>query len=237
MDDAIAFRESLKNRIVIDIVLSDDPGAAIGKWRGIFKVSQSALADKMQIGSSIISDYESGRRKSPGVAMIKKIVNALVSIDEEAGSVVSREFSSVYTEGKLSDSIIDSRELAQPRNISDIAPLVKGIIIADESDLKKSIGGYTIIDSLKAIVEASPGEFAKLHGMTKDKAVVFTGVERGRSPLVAIKVANIKPGVVIFHGPKEIDRLAERIACVERIPIIISCLKTVDELVVALKNI
>lgn len=237
MDEKEASREALEKKIAGDIVLSENPGAAIQKWRSIFKISQRALSEKMHVMSSVVSDYESGRRKSPGVSMIKKIVVALLSADEDAGSRVSKEFNSIYSGENLSDAIIEIRDLAHPITISSLLPVVKGTLAVAEADNEKKILGYAIIDSVKAIVEVSPGEFVKLYGLTTDRAVVFTGVAHGKSPLVAIKVANLKPGVVIFHGLKELDVLAERIAVVEKIPVIITNIPTVDGLVAALKSL
>lgn len=237
MNEKEASKESLEKKIAGDIVLSENPGAAIQKWRNIFKISQRALAEKMSVMSSVVSDYESGRRRSPGVAMIKKIVEALLSVDEDAGSRVSSEFNNIYSGEKLGDAIIEIRDLARPATINELLPVVKGDLAADKEDAEKKILGYAIIDSIKAIVEISPSEFVKLYGLTRDRAIIFTGVAHGKSPLVAIKVANLRPGVVVFHGLKELDKLAERIARVEKIPVIISNMATVDELVASLKTL
>jgi predicted transcriptional regulator len=58
-------REVLARRIAGEIILSNKPGATMRKWRELFAVSQTTLSDKMLLSSSVISDYESGRRKSP----------------------------------------------------------------------------------------------------------------------------------------------------------------------------
>lgn len=237
MNEKEASREGLEKKIAGDIVLSESPGAAIQKWRAIFKISQRTLADKMHVMSSVISDYESGRRKSPGVAMIKKIVDAIITIDEETGGPVSHEFNNIYSGEKLSDAIIDIRELKKPTTIKEIVTLVSGNAVIEGADMSKKIYGYAIIDSIKAIVEISPSEFVRLYGITTDRAIIFTGVAHGKSPLVAIKVANLKPGVVVFHGLKELDKVAERIAHVEKIPVIISNKQTVEELVSSLKTL
>lgn len=227
----------LEKRIAGEIALSGNPGAAMNKWRAIFKVPQHLLAEQMRVMPSVISDYESGRRKSPGVAMIKKFVDALIAVDENAKNPVSAEFNSIESAAHLSDAIIDARELKSSPTLSDIASAVRGAVIVGEDDMRKSISGYIIIDSLKAIVEFSPKEFPRLRGMTTNKAVVFTGIEHGKSALVAIKAANIKPGAVILHGVKGLDKLAERIARTEGIPVIISDMSTVDELAASLKTV
>ncbi|MFH1126672.1 MAG: helix-turn-helix domain-containing protein [archaeon] len=229
-------KDKLAKKIAGEIVLTQNPGDAIQKWRNIFKISQRELATEMGLMPSVISDYESGRRKSPGVAMIRKIVNSFLKIDDSKGNIISREFNSIYSTETLSDAILDIRETTKAHTLEDIAKYVNGTIIIGQEDSKKSIFGYTIIDSIKAIIELSPKELVKLYGMTTERALVFTKVERGRSPLIAIKVTNLKPGAVIFHGLKELDKLAERIAKVEGIPIIISKCETIDELITNLKT-
>ena len=62
-----SLREILARRIAGEIILSGTPGATMRKWRELFAVSQITLSDTMGLSSSgVISDYESGRRKSPG---------------------------------------------------------------------------------------------------------------------------------------------------------------------------
>lgn len=228
-------RENLAKIIAGSIVLSPNPGSEIEKWRSIFKLHQYTLAEKMGVMSSVVSDYEAGRRKSPGVGMVKKIVDALLAADEERGSFVAHEFDGIYSGEKLSDAIIDTRNLAAPKTIRAVADSLNGKLIAEKEDESKNIYGYTIIDSIRAIVELSPNEFSKLCCLADGKAIVFTGVQSGKSPLVAIKAANIKPGVVIFQGMAELDTLAERIARIENIPVIISRAMDIDNLVASLK--
>ena len=67
-------------------------------------------------------------------------------------------------------------------------------------------------------------------GVTSERALIFTRVSTGRSPMIAVKVAPIKPAVVVIHGTKRVDPLAIRLAESERIPFILSTLKSVDEL-------
>ena len=237
MDEKLVSCDSLAKNIAGSIVLSEVPGAEINKWRNIFKIHQYTLAEKMGVKSSVVSDYESGRRKSPGVGMIKKVVDALLAADKERGSFVAHDFNEIYSSEKLGDSIIDTRDLKDPKTIGNLVVSLKGKLIAEKEHEEKNIHGYTIIDSIKAIVELSPNEFVKLSSLAQNRAMVFTGIQSGKSPLVAIKAANIKPGVVIFHGMKELDKLAERIARVENIPVIISGASSIDELVGNLKSL
>ena len=54
--------------------------------------------------------------------------------------------------------------------------------------------------------------------------------------MVAIRVSNIKPRVVIFNGVSELDKLAVKLAELEGISLIVTELST-DELLKRLKDI
>jgi len=231
MDKKMALHLDLARKIAGDIDLSDSPHEKLKEWRNIFKIPQCSVAKKMNVSPSIMSDYESGRRKSPGSTIIKKFVCALLDADEERNCPVSLEFNSIYTAGALSDSIVDIQTLRTPVRVCDIATAVYGNIVACNEELNKHIYGYVIIDSVKAIVDLSPEDFVKLYDHIIDKVVVFTGINSGKSPLVAIKVMNIKPCAVVIHGPRELDGVAERIAKTENIPVILSYAASVDELI------
>lgn len=84
----------LEEKIAGEITMSDNPGKTIKKWREEFRISQLELSEYLKITPSVISDYEKGRRKSPGVASIRKIVNALIEIDKaRGGGPVIRRYS------------------------------------------------------------------------------------------------------------------------------------------------
>ena len=76
------YMDDLKEKIAGEIALSESPGSTMKKWRELFGVSQVELAKSIKITTSTISDYESNRRLSPGVGVIKRFVDALFTIDE-----------------------------------------------------------------------------------------------------------------------------------------------------------
>jgi len=57
--------------------------------------------------------------------------------------------------------------------------------------------------------------------------------------MVAIKVTKPKPTMVVLHGlnPKNVDRLAIKIARIENIPLMVSTLRNEDELIENLRKI
>lgn len=222
-------KERLLRKISGEIVLSEDPGETIKKWRNIFEISQRDLADEIEVMPSVISDYELGRRESPGIKMIKKIVEGLLNIDERKGGEIIKEFSDFSPTTLLSGSVIDMKEFRRGVTIEEFAEKGGIDIVANKNLADRKIYGYSIIDSLKAIVDLSPTELVKLYGLTTERALIFTKVSSGRSPMVAIKVTNLKPGFVVFHGEMmETDELATRIAQAEKVPMGISNCETVD---------
>ena len=67
-------KEVLAEKIAGEITLSPKPGETLRKWRTTFNIAQAELANYLGLAQSVISDYESGRRKSPGIHSVKKIV-------------------------------------------------------------------------------------------------------------------------------------------------------------------
>ena len=68
--------DELTVKIAGEITCSSSPGGSMRKWREIFGIKQAELAKHMKISISTISDYESNRRASPGVAVIRRFVNS-----------------------------------------------------------------------------------------------------------------------------------------------------------------
>jgi putative transcriptional regulator len=104
MTDATDPREDLAERIAGEITLSDDPGATLRKWRTDFGVSQTDLADHLDVSSSVVSDYESGRRESPGIGVVARIVTALLDIDERRGGDRIRQYAESSRRGSRATS-------------------------------------------------------------------------------------------------------------------------------------
>ncbi|MCK4433654.1 MAG: helix-turn-helix domain-containing protein [Methanomicrobia archaeon] len=230
-------KEKLAKRMAGEIVLSENPGKTMKKWREIFGITQTNLAGHLKISSSVLSDYEGGRRKSPGAGTIKKFVEGLIHIDEANGEQVIHAFSRMFTTELSTDIIMDMREFSLPTDIETIAKAVWGEILTTPRTSEHMIYGYTVIDSIKAILEMDSEDFLKLYGWTTERALIFTKVTYGRSPMVAIKVKGLKPALVVLHGPKEMDPVAIKIAEIEKIPLIHSKAESVDLLLKGLRNI
>jgi putative transcriptional regulator len=233
-------KEILSKRIAGEIVLSNEAGKTIQKWRNIFKIPQRVLADNMGIMPSVISDYENGRRKSPGIKVIKRIVDSMVVLDEKNGGPIIKEFSDFPTKTVLSEAVLDLKEFSKPVKVQEFCDIM-GADLKVRNDLKDSmIYGYTVIDAPKAIVELPPMEMVKLYGLTNNRALIFVGTNSGKSSMIAMKLTNLRPGLVVLHSFGEIDALAKRIAETEGIPMAVvrgnEASDLVDKLRVGLKG-
>ena len=226
-------REMLAKRIAGEIVLSTSPGLTMRKWRTILQVSQVDLAEVLGCSPSVVSDYEAGRRRSPGSTFIRRFVEALLDIDERRGGQYVRQLARIsLSPGEV---FVDVREFTAPVAAREICEAVDGEVLVGADALDQDVFGYTIIDSLRAIQTLSGLDFYRIFGATSERALVFVGVSRGRSPMIAVKISPFKPRIVVLHGPlKQIDPLAVSLAQHENIPLIVSRLPTQDKLVEAL---
>ncbi len=223
-------REELATRIAGEIVLSSSHGMTMKKWREIFGATQKDISSRLGVSTSVISDYEGGRRSSPGADMIGRIVTAMMEFDESQGSRVLKTFSrSLVGRDFGGASIMDMREFSVPVSVEQLCQAIDGQILV-RGEREKDIYGYTAIDGPKAILELSSEEFLRIYGLTSERALVFMGITTGRSPFVAIRVSPIKPGLVVIQGPEKVDRLGIKIAEKERIPVILSPIEDPGEL-------
>lgn len=218
--------DDFREKIAGEITLAAEPGKAIRKWREEFGLSQYELADAMGVSHSVISDYESGRRKSPGVGVIRKMVDAFLELDEQNGSPVANKY---MPEGRL-DCVLAMDEYPQGVDEALFIRTIAGTNINPMKTPAKRIYGYTIVDSLKAILSLSSQDYLKIYGWSTERALIFTDVHYGRSPMVAIRAHPLTPAMVVYQKPDQTDQLAIKLAEREGIPLVITDL-TVDRLV------
>lgn len=239
VDEVKIAKHRLAKDIVGEIVLSESPEKILKKWRNIFNFSQKKLANYLGITSSVISDYESGRRKSPGINVIKKYVNALLELDLRRGGEVIKSFTQSFLQSpEISKAVIDIREFPSGVDVNSFCKKISAdMLTKNMGGGEREIYGYTVIDSVKAISELSFNQLIKLYGTTTQRALVFTNVSTGRTPMVAIKLTNLQPGLVVLHGMEKVDEVATNIAEAENIPLAFCRLERVEDIVSRLKEI
>jgi len=229
-------RNRLAEKMAGEITLSDNPGETLKKWRKNFEISQTNLSNFLDISPSVISDYESGRRKSPGTLIVSKIIEGILELDVRNGAKKIRPYQNILRSEFNVDIIYDIHEYTTPIRLDNFAELIQAEKIT--GNFNKTINGHTMIDGPRAILELSSNEFFRLYGWSTERALIFTKVSTGKSPLVAIRVTNLRPGVVVLHGLKtsEVDPIAIKIAEIEGVPLMATCLPT-NELIEALRNL
>jgi putative transcriptional regulator len=215
-------------KIAGSVVASPDAGRAMRAWREKLSIRQVTLANALGISASVLSDYESGRRPSPGVLFVRKYIEALVRLDEGKGRVVSRLVSSDKDE-----AILSIGEFTTPVEASKILKGLDATVLVGDPDSVK-LYGYTVVDSIKTIYALSGYDFYRIFGATTERALVFTKVGMGRSPLVAIRVSQLKPRVVVIHGPQEVDPLAVDLARREGLVLALSSAGSEEAIISAL---
>ncbi len=226
--------DELRKKIAGEIVLSGNPGETIKKWRQLFKIYQTDLSKELGMNTSVISDYESGRRRSPGTKMIEKVVNALVEIDLSRGGKIIKEFVALYNIPDFDSFILLRKEFEKPVKINTFLKRINGKPCYQFKN--KEIYGFSVMDSKKAIMNFSPVELSRLSSMINKHCIIFTNLQRGRSPLVAVRLTNIEPGMIVLHGILKIDDIALRIAKLENIPLALSYVSTTENLLSKLEK-
>jgi putative transcriptional regulator len=195
-----------------EIVVSEKPGETLRKWREIFQLSQKELATLLEVNPSVVCDFEKGRRASPGIGTVRKLVEAMVDYDSSHGGKVVNTMSGRQN----NEAIVDIREFTSGITIQQIIETIEGEVLAgSEEIIERPIYGYTMVDSLKAIT--SFNAFGEMYGWSNERAVFFSGVHYGRSPMIAVRAHPVKPRMVVYIKPKAVDPLAPKLADMENV--------------------
>ena len=207
----------LKAMMAGDIILSENPGEMMRKWREIFEIYQSELAEYLHVSPSTISDYESGRRANPGIKVIKRFVDALFDIDMKRGGKVIRRL----MEGETNyGEYFEVHDFSVGLSLEELAKIIEAKVITNEDVLKETkIYGYVLLHSIRVMLDMPEELFKVLDMHAIDKAFIFLEVSTGRSPLVVVRIAENKPKVVVLHDLDKVDELAKKISERQRIPI------------------
>ncbi len=209
----------LREKIAGEVVLSPHPGRTLRKWREDFKVSQRDLAEQLETVPSVISDYESERRASPGAGFIRRYVDGLLALDSQHGG----RLAPAQAVRSHSDGILGLREFAVAMPLKSFADRLDARAVS-RVDLHRDVHGFTVLDAPRAILSMDAARFVEVYGWTTQRAVVFANVKYGRSPMVAIRAHPLKPAAVVFANPGRIDALAIRLSEVENIPLLTTSL-------------
>lgn len=193
-----ALRNRLAEKMAGEITMSDSPGDALRKWRLNFNIPPGVLADKLEVSPSVISDYEGGRRKSPGTAVVGKIVDSILKIDEENGGRYMKKYAKILYSDFDDEVIYDMHDYDASISLRTLSDAIGCQLLTGNTSSR--IYGYTIVNSLNAITQLSSSEFNKIYGWSTERALIFTNISTGKSPMIAIRVTPFKPRAVILQG-------------------------------------
>jgi putative transcriptional regulator len=200
-----------------ELAVSQNPGRAMRVWRERAGVGQAELAREMKISPSVLSDYENGRRHSPGSGFLRRFVQSLINVDRKEQRLLRSK-----PEAEETGAILSIGEYADPVPARDVASELRCEVLAGSEQLDRLLFGFTVLDSLRTIYALSGVQFYRIYGASTERVIVFTKVGLGRSPMVAVRVSQLKPRMVVIHGLTKVDRLAVDLAVKERI-ILASC--------------
>jgi putative transcriptional regulator len=128
------------------------------------------------------------------------------------------------------------REFPIPVRVEYLCRALRGEMVACGQKQVKEVLGYTVVDSQKAFETLSGLEFSQLFGSTTERVLVFTNIENGFSPMLSVRMSNLKPRVVVFQGVVP-DDYSMRLAEFDDIPLIYSQLPAAELLVKSLRKL
>lgn len=216
------------------ILYSNSPGKTMKDIRLKLGVSQKNLAGMIGVSPSVLSDYESGRRRKPGTRFIRKYIDALVKTHGTSAVVLAMHGGENVDKN---DAIISIKEYQQPVKASELVEMLEADVLAGEKMLNSPIYGYTVLDSIKTIITMNGEQFYKIFGKSSERALIFTKVGIGRSPMVAVRISPLKPRMVMMHGTQGVEKLAVEMAHVENIILANIRIKQLDEVLKRLGGI
>ncbi|MDG7035652.1 MAG: helix-turn-helix domain-containing protein [Nitrososphaerota archaeon] len=202
-------RYSIAGRLIFD----ERPSGLIKQLREELGISQKTMATAIGIAASVLSDYENGRRRTPGAKFIKKYVNTIMELKK---TYHSKDSTAEEPEG-LKGAIIKMEDFDKPIPAGKLADALKMQVACGNDKLDSPIYGYTILDSIKTIISLNGNEFYRIFGKSSERALIFTQVGLGRSPMVAIRVSPLKPRMVVIFGALKPEPLAVNLAKIENI--------------------
>ncbi|UNQ72815.1 helix-turn-helix domain-containing protein [Infirmifilum sp. NZ] len=230
-------------KIAGEIIMSENPGGEMRKWREKFSLTQVEVAAQMGVSASVLSDYESGRRKSPGAKFVARFVKSLILKDIERGGIILSGLRRILLGSDLlREAVIDMREFSIPISIARFCEAIEADLIVGSAFVSTPLLGYTLVDSIKLVLDVPSYDYVKLYGATTQRAAIFTRVSYGRSPMVAVKsmqagMGGLRPALVVLHGVKKVDELGLEIAKRENIPLAVTRVEDLNELINKLRSI
>ncbi|MHA1943943.1 MAG: transcriptional regulator, partial [Candidatus Thorarchaeota archaeon] len=163
---------------------------------------------------------------------------SLLSLDERNGGQVVAAFVRLMDVSLVDLNIVLAMsDFTSPITIKEFCSQLKCSVKTGNKFLDREIYGYTLVDVERAVKELNSDAFLKLFGATTERCLIFTNVNTGRAPLIAIKSQEFKPSLVILHGVAEVDLLALELSEQMKIPLAVSKTGSTESLIRELRGI
>ncbi len=133
-----------------ELTVSANPGKSMKLWREKARISQAQLARSMGVSPSVLSDYENGRRHSPGAMFLKRFVDSLIALDREGGRLLAAKPAAMD-----SSAILGIGEYAEPVTVGRVMEELGAQILTGAEQAERHIFGYTVLDSIRTIYSLS----------------------------------------------------------------------------------
>ena len=142
------------------------------------------------------------------------------AIDEEDGGRHIQKFTTMLFSSVEDDVIYALHEYETAVPLQKFTDAIGCTLLCGSMD--QVIFGYTVINSLNAIMQLSSTEFNRIYGWSTERALVFTSVSTGKSPMVAIRVTPFKPRCVVLQGidAADVHPIVEKMAEKDRITVL-----------------
>jgi putative transcriptional regulator len=163
---------------------------------------------------------------------------ALLTLDERNGGQVVAAFVRLMDVSLVDLNIVLAMsDFSSPMTAKEFCKRLKCTTKTGEKLMDREIFGYTLVDVERAVKELSSDAFLKLFGATTERCLIFTNVNTGRAPMIAIKSQEFKPSLVVLHGVTEVDRLALELSEQMRIPLAVNKASSIETLTRELRGI
>lgn len=193
--------QELFQKILGDVAANEEYGLVMKKWRELFGVTQMQVANELGVKPSVISDYESNRRKSPGIVFIRKYVLALLKLKSSAAH---EEIKKQIDITKESNNLL-IRNFTKPKPSSRIIRLFNAKLLTKNNDLLIN-GCVFFLDNISKLLTRLP-TYKLLRELKKGGkyCYVFSNVKSGRIPLIMLSILSkfnktAMPTLIIFQS-------------------------------------
>ncbi|MFX0209238.1 MAG: hypothetical protein ACFFDT_24855 [Candidatus Hodarchaeota archaeon] len=171
-------------RIMVgEVVLSENTGNCLRRLRVLLGITQMEVSAHLNIASSVISDYEANRRKSPGILWIRNFIRALIELEETKGFPTLSILTPLIEKMGTIEPIITAIQFPNPFSLMKFCKAVDATIrfpIKDNYEPETYILGFLVVDGRKLLERCSSNIKGNLMEVVSNIAIIFENTQTGR---------------------------------------------------------